>query len=216
MEIKWLGHASFEVKSKAGTTIIIDPFDDAIGLKWKKRHADILLISHEHHDHNNQAGVDAYFTAEGPGEYEVKEIPITAIRTYHDTETGAERGVNTCYSFVVDGLTVCHLGDLGHKLSGEQAEELSGADVLMVPVGGHYTIDGATAAEVVSQLEPQVVIPMHYQTPDLKLSQQLDEVGVFMKALGQEQWEAQPSFRTSSRDSLSGEMRVIVLEPAKS
>src|SRR5690606_15736601 len=109
-------------------------------------------------------------------------------RTYHDTSSGAERGVNTCYTFQVDGLTVCHLGDLGHKLSGEQAEELSGVDVLMVPVGGHYTIDGATAAEVVSQLEPQIVIPMHYQTPGLTLSTQLEEVNVFMKALGHEQW----------------------------
>ena len=212
MEITWLGHSAFSIQSKTAK-IVFDPFDDSIGLPWKHRDADLLLISHEHHDHNNQAGVHADFVAEGPGEYEVKEVAVTGTRLYHDTSKGAERGNVTAYSVEVEGITVCHLGDLGHKLSGEQAEELSNADVLFVPVGGHFTVDGPTAAEVVNQLEPRIVIPMHYQIPGLSLGVELDGLEPFMKALGQEQWEARPSLKLTSKDSLPGEMKVVVLEP---
>lgn len=214
MEINWLGHAAFSIHTKSAT-IIIDPFEDKIGLKWQKRDADILLVTHEHFDHNNQAGVHAHFTAEGPGEYEVKEVAITGTRLFHDANKGADRGLITAYTIEAEGVTICHLSDLGHKLSGEQAEELSSVDILMVPVGGHFTIDGATAAEVVSQLEPRIVIPMHYQIDGLNVGETLDGLEPFMKALGQESWETRPSFKVGAKDAMPADMKVVVLEPRK-
>ncbi len=214
MEISWLGHSSFFIQTKTAS-IIIDPFDEKIGLPWRKRDADILLISHEHFDHNNQAGVNAQFTAEGPGEYEVKEVAITGTQLYHDAAKGEQRGRVTAYTLEAEAITVCHLGDLGHKLSGDQVEDMPSIDVLMIPVGGKFTIDGAMAAEVVNQLEPRIVIPMHYQTSDLQLSEELDGLEPFMKALGKEEWSTQPNLKITSRDALSGEMKVVVLEPKK-
>lgn len=214
MDINWLGHAAFSIQTKTAS-IIIDPFDEKIGLPWRKQDADVLLVSHEHFDHNNQAGVNAKFIAEGPGEYEVKEVAITGTQLYHDAVKGEQRGWVTAYTIEADNITVCHLSDLGHKLSGEQVEDLPSIDVLMIPVGGKFTIDGATAAEVVNQLEPQVVIPMHYAIPGLKIGEELDGFEPFMKALGKENWETQSSLKITSRDSLSGELKVVVLEPKK-
>lgn len=214
MDINWLGHAAFSIQTKTAS-IVIDPFDEQIGLPWRKQAADILLVSHEHLDHNNQAGVDAQFTAEGPGEYEVKEVAITGTQLFHDASKGEQRGRVTAYSIEADNITICHLSDLGHKLSGEQVEELPSVDILMIPVGGKYTIDGATAAEVVNQLEPQIVIPMHYQIPGLKLDEELDGFEPFMKALGKETWETQSVLKVGNRDSLGGELKVVVLEPKK-
>jgi L-ascorbate metabolism protein UlaG (beta-lactamase superfamily) len=210
MEITWFGQAAFSLKGK-NATVVIDPFDPKIGLSWTKQSADILLMSHDHKDHHYAEGVSAGFSAEGPGEYEVKDVSITGTRLYHDNQKGAERGVNTAFTLELDGVTVCHLGDVGHELSGEQAEELSNCDILMIPVGGVYTIDGQAAAKMVSQLEPRIVIPMHYQLPGLQLSNELSGVEPFMKSLGQEQWQAQPNLKVT-KDSLPAEMSIVVLE----
>lgn len=214
MEITWLGHSAFLIKTKTAT-IITDPFEEKIGLPWHKQEADILLVSHDHYDHNNQSGVSTTFTAEGPGEYEVKEVAITGTQLYHDTSKGEQRGRTTAYTLEAENITVCHLGDLGHKLSGEQVEDMPSVDILLIPIGGKYTIDGTIAAEVVNQLEPQIVIPMHYQTPGLKLGEELDGLEPFMKALGKEAGEVQPSLKVNSREALGGELKVVILEPKK-
>jgi L-ascorbate metabolism protein UlaG (beta-lactamase superfamily) len=177
-------------------------------------YGEILLMSHTHADHHHAAGVVAGFTAEGPGEYEVKEVSIAGTRLYHDAVKGAQRGVITAFTIAAEGLTVCHLSDLGHELTTEQIEMLQAPDVLLIPVGGHFTIDGATAAKVASQLEARLVIPMHYQLPGLTLPEQLEGLEPFMKALGQESWETLPSLKVT-KDSLSEDMRVVVLEPRK-
>jgi L-ascorbate metabolism protein UlaG (beta-lactamase superfamily) len=213
MDIIWHGQAAFTLKGK-GATVVIDPFDPKIGLPWSKQSADILLMTHDHADHHYAAGVDAHFTAEGPGEYEVKDVSITGTRLFHDNQKGAERGVITAFTIEMDGLTICHLGDVGHELSGEQTEELSNCDVLMIPVGGHFTIDGQTAAAMASQLEPAIVIPMHYQLPGLQLGVELGGVEPFMKGLGKAEWHPQPSLKVT-KDSLPSEMTVAVLEPRK-
>ena len=210
MDITWLGHSSFKIKAKSAT-LVIDPFDPQIGLPWAKQSADILLMSHGHSDHHYAQGVDAGFTVDGPGEYEVKDVTITGVRVFHDPTNGSERGVNTAYSMLADGLTIVHLGDLGHELSAEQAEELTSPDVLMIPIGGHYTIDGSAAAKVVSQLEPRMVIPMHYATPELKLPAQLEGLEPFLKALGKEMPEVQPVLKVT-KESLPDELKVVVLE----
>ena len=213
MDIFWLGQSAFRLKTKTAT-IIIDPFSPEIGLPWTKQPADILLMSHEHPDHHHQDGVEAGFTAEGPGEYEVKEVTIAGTRLYHDAVKGAERGPITAFSLVAENMTICHLSDLGHELQAEQVEALTGADVLMIPVGGVYTIDGAAAAKVISQLEPRIVIPMHYKIPGLSEQLPLESLDVFMKALGKEQGESLTSLRIT-KDTLPDEMRVVVLEPKR-
>ena len=118
----------------------------------------------------------------GPGEYEIGGVLIIGIATFHDKEKGEKRGKNTVYLLEIDEITICHLGDLGHVLTGEQVEEIDDVDVLLLPVGGVSTINAATAAEVVRQIEPKVVIPMHYQTPALK--KELEPVGKFLKEIG--------------------------------
>ena len=213
MDIIWHGQAAFTIKGK-NATVVIDPFDPKIGLPWNKQTADILLITHGHDDHHYDQGVDAGFSAEGPGEYEVKEVAITGTRLYHDNQKGAERGKITAFTLTIDGVTVCHLGDVGHDLSGDQTEELSNCNILMIPVGGVYTIDGQAAAKMVSQLEPNIVIPMHYQIPGLSLGNELTGVEPFMKAIGQEEWHAQPMLKVT-KDSLPSEMQIVVLDPKK-
>lgn len=209
MDITWFGQSAFIIKGK-NATVAVDPFGPEIGLKYPKQKADILLMTHEHQDHHFAEGVEAGFTAEGPGEYEVKDVSIVGTRVYHDNQKGAERGVVTAFSFVIDDITICHLGDLGHELSGEQIEELSNSNVLLIPVGGHYTIDATTAAKVAAQLEPSIVIPMHYKVPGLKI-EELAEVEDFMKAMGKNDWQAQPNLKIT-KDSLPEELSVTVLE----
>lgn len=168
MRIGFLGHASFIIKGR-DATVVTDPFDPkTTGLKFPKVHADIVTISHQHSDHNafeNVAGNPKVLDT--PGEYEVKGVSIFGISTFHDTKQGQERGRNTVFRIEMDKIRLCHLGDLGHTLSEEILGQIGEVDILFVPVGGVYTIDAAEASEVVSSVEPKVVIPMHYKTKDL-------------------------------------------------
>ena len=168
MDISYLGHSSFRIRTK-NATVITDPFDPGmVGLKFAKQSADIVTISHDHKDHNNLDDVkEVKKVVNGPGEYEIMGVSIIGMQTYHDEEKGAKRGKNTVYIFEADELTVCHLGDLGHKLSDKEVEELGDIDVLLIPVGGEYTIGPTQAAELVRSIEPKIVIPMHYQTEGL-------------------------------------------------
>lgn len=214
MEISPLGHASFRIKGKQAN-IITDPFDPSmVGLKFPKTQADIVTISHEHQDHNFPSNIEgAEIVLTGPGEYEIKGVSIRGVATYHDDDKGNKRGKNILFYFIVDGIALLHCGDLGHKLSEDQAEAFPVVDILMIPIGGTYTIDAKTACQVVQQLEPKIVIPMHYN--HAKLNQQVfgGLLGVtdFLKEMGKEGIEAVPKL-TITRERLPQELQVVVLE----
>jgi L-ascorbate metabolism protein UlaG (beta-lactamase superfamily) len=185
MEITWHGQSFFEIKSKdPAVKIAIDPFDETIGLRVTKPEADILLISHDHNDHSNKKVVKGNpFIIEEPGEYEVHDVYIKAIASFHNQSQGQEGGLNNIYVFQCEDIKVCHLGDFGQKeLSDEQLEAIGNVDILMIPVGGVYTLDAKGASKVISQVEPRLVIPMHYQIRGLKLK--LDPLDKFLKEMG--------------------------------
>lgn len=209
MELSWLGHACFRVKNRE-TTLILDPYGAQGGGTRGFGEADVVTISHEHPAHSNVAAVGGKpRVIRGPGEYEVAGVLITGIRTYHDDKKGAERGKNTAYVIEMDELRVCHLGDLGHVPSADQAEELSGAEILLIPVGGGTTIDAEVAAEVISLLEPRIVVPMHYKTDGT--SENLEQLDRFLKQMGV--GAGQPIGRLNvTKTSLPLETTVTVLE----
>lgn len=210
MEIDWFGHACFRLRGREGT-VITDPYTKEIGLSFPRPRGDIVTISHEHPGHRYVDGVKGDpRVLNGPGEYEIKNIFVTGIPTAHDKRGGRDRGPNTVYTIDLDGLTICHLGDLGHVPTQPQAEAFGNVNILLVPVGGVSTINGAEAAEIVSLLEPQVVIPMHYQHADLAFK--LDPPTKFFKELGVKPPSEIPSFKVT-KDSLPKEMQVILLEP---
>ena len=168
MDITYLGHSSFRLKGKTAS-LVIDPFDPKeIGFSFPKISADIVTISHDHKDHNNAELVkDVRKVISGPGEYEINEVSIIGIASYHDDKKGAKRGKNTIYVIEMDGQRIVHLGDLGHKLSEKFIEKVGSVDILMIPVGGEYTIGAARATELVRAIEPNIIIPMHYKVPKL-------------------------------------------------
>jgi L-ascorbate metabolism protein UlaG (beta-lactamase superfamily) len=164
-DIHYLGHSCFRLRGRDGI-VICDPFDRSVGLDLGKPTAHIVTVSHKHPDHANIAAVkpmrERLFTIEGPGEYEVGGILISGVRTFHDKRKGADLGTNTAYVIHMDDVVFCHLGDLGHELSTHQIDEIGTVDVLFVPVGGGETIGPIEAVGVISQIEPRLVIPMHY------------------------------------------------------
>ena len=168
MKIKWLGHAAFLITSDSGIRIITDPYETSDALKYGeiKESADIVTVSHDHLDHNNVAAVQGSPQVVR-GTTEVKGIKFKGIPAYHDNAGGSQRGRNTVFCFEVDGVNVCHMGDLGHVLSDKQVNELGKVDVLLIPVGGFFTIDAKAASQVCDQLKPRVIIPMHYKTDKL-------------------------------------------------
>jgi len=165
MKLKWLGHSAFEITSDAGIKLITDPYatDDRLSYGEIKESADIVTVSHDHFDHNNVSAVRG-----NPeivrGTTEIKGIKFRGIPTYHDEAKGQQRGKNTIFCFEVDGAKVCHLGDLGHTLGDKQIAELGEVDILLIPVGGFYTINAMAASQICDQLKPRVIIPMHYKT----------------------------------------------------
>lgn len=210
MDISWLGHASFRIKGKTAG-VVCDPYDAQIGLKFPKVEADIVTVSHDHYDHNAASLVGGSpFVIQGPGEYEIKGVNIVGVSSFHDNKGGKERGKNTLYNISVDGIGVAHLGDFGQDaLSSEQIETLGNVDILMLPVGGVYTIDAATAAKIVSSLEPSVIIPMHYFDKDVKVD--LEPVDKFLKEMGKE--DVAPTKKlTITKDRLPSEPSVVLLE----
>ncbi len=210
MDIYFYGQACFKLKGKTAS-VVIDPYkEDFTGLKLPKDLSAIVGIStHNHDDHNNLGVITgAELLVTGPGEYEVGGVSITGVSTYHDKEKGEQRGKNTVYNISVDGLNIVHLGDLGDKLTEEQVDEIGSTDILLVPVGGIYTIDSKTASDIVSQLEPKIVIPMHYQLPGLKF--ELDPLENFLKEMGFESTEPLPKLSVT-RDKLPDELQVVVL-----
>lgn len=170
MKIQWLGHASFLITSDSGVKILTDPYEPggyngAIKYGALKEPVDVVTISHEHPDHAyHQMAQGNPMILRGPGEFIACGISFDGVPTAHDTSCGSERGKNTVFRFTVDGIKICHAGDLGHILSQDQAAELGSIDVLMVPVGGYFTVSPADAWKVAEQLDAKIVIPMHYKT----------------------------------------------------
>jgi len=165
MKIKWLGHSAFLIMSDSGTRIITDPYktDDALKYGEIKESADIVTVSHDQHtDHNNVAAVQGNPQVVRKTT-EAKGIKFKGIPTYHDDVGGSKRGSNTILCFEVDGVKMCHLGDLGHLLSDKQIAELGEVDVLFSPMAGFYTIDAATASQICDRIKPKVIIPMHFR-----------------------------------------------------
>jgi len=212
MEIKYFGHSCFLLRDK-NATLLIDPFSPEVGLKLPRIATDIVTVTHDHYDHNNTGIVQAKmreepFIIKGPGEYEVSGVSIFGVATYHDNSLGKERGRNTIYIIIMDGIRLAHLGDLGHVLTDEQLEEVNGVDILFIPTGGIYTLDAKEAVEVIGQIEPRVVIPMHYQLPGLKIK--LNPVEDFLKEMGLK--EIKPLDKlVISRERLPEEREVVVL-----
>ncbi len=169
MKIKYLAHAAFLITSDSGVRIVTDPYATSPGIKHGeiKETADIVTVSHEHGDHNNTGAVRGNPKIVRSGG-EVKGIKIRAIPAAHDDKGGSQRGKNTIFCFEVDGVNICHAGDLGHTLSEEQVKAIGKVDVLMIPVGGFFTIDAKTATKVGEQLKPRIIIPMHYKTEKLE------------------------------------------------
>lgn len=212
MKIKWLGHASFLITSDSGVRIITDPYEPNDKLLYGAidESADIATVSHDHFDHGNVAAVKGAPQVV-KGDAEIRGIKFKGIATFHDSSGGKERGSNTIFCFEVDGVKVCHLGDLGHELTTEQAAQAGAVDVLLLPVGGFYTIDATVAGRVAEQLKPRVVIPMHFKNS--KCDFPIAGVEEFLR--GKENI-SQPD--ASEVEFRAGEIppttRIIVLKPA--
>lgn len=209
MEITWLGHSCFRIKGKS-ITIITDPYSLDLGYSLGEPTAHIVTVSHQHSGHSYVQGIGGEpRLVAGPGEYEIGGVMIMGIATFHDGEKGEKRGKNTVYVMEVEEVSVCHLGDLGHVLTAEQVEELDNVDVLLLPVGGVSTIDASEAVEVVRQIDPKVVIPMHYKTE--ALSGELEPVEKFLKEIGVEDVVSQPKL-SLTKSSLPITTQVFLLD----
>lgn len=212
MYITWFGQSCFKLQDKAGSdavTLVTDPFDGSYGLRVPKLEADILTISHEHKDHNNREAVKGNpYIIDAPGEYEIKDVAIEGVEVFHDEKEGRERGKVAAYRISMDDITIVHLGDLCHALNSKQLETLAGADILLIPVGGTYTLNAKKAVEVVSQIEPRIVIPMHYKIPGLKV--ELEEVEKFIKELGVKP-RMEEKLKISKRDLPQEDMELVIL-----
>jgi len=192
--------------------VVTDPYPPAVGLKLGRMDAEVVTISHEHDNHSyTQVVRDGAYEIRGPGEYEVAGVSVIGVPTYHDEQRGARHGRNTVYLIEIDDVRVCHLGDLGHKLDDAEAEAVASPDVLLVPVGGRTAMNAAQAAEVVRQLEPRYVVPMHYAIPGLKL--ELDPIDRFLKEMGVTASEPQPKLAVQKSSVSEYETKVVVLEP---
>ena len=208
MEITWLGHSCFRLKGK-DITVITDPHDSSSGYTLGRVQADVVTVSHDSPDHANIAAVTGNpRIVEGPGEYEIAGVLITGIAT-HKGGNGSGGQRNTAYLIEMDDLAICHLGDLNTVLSVEQVERMNMASVLLLPVGGRNTINAAQASEVVSQIEPRLVIPMHFMTEASALD--LDPVAKFLREMGVTDPSPQPKL-TVSRGSLPEETTVVLLD----
>jgi L-ascorbate metabolism protein UlaG (beta-lactamase superfamily) len=211
VEITWLGHSCFSIKGKE-KIIITDPCPPHLGCLLNNPHADIVTVSHFHPGHSYIEGVaNNPKQIKGPGEYEIGKTFITGIATFHDNERGKIRGKNTVYAIEIDGISLCHLGDLGHPLTSQLIEELGSIDVLFLPVGEISTISVDTATEIVKQVNPRVILPMHYKT---EKRDDLQPVDKFLRRMGIREVERRANL-SFTQSSLPTSMQTVVLDYAK-
>ena len=181
IRIRWFGHSCFEINN-GETCLVTDPHDGhSIGIPTPSVKADIILVSHDHYDHNSVKTVEKKESrvVTDEGEREILDVKIHGIGSFHDPEKGEKRGRNTIYSFVIDDVSFCHLGDLGHELDDEIIQKIGKVDILFIPIGGTFTIDGKQAWNVIKAVKPRIVIPMHYKIGGLSLP--IDDIDVFLK-----------------------------------
>lgn len=212
MILTYLGHSCFKIQDKIGSegiTIITDPFDKTVGFKIPTFDVDIATISHNHHDHNNFKCLNGHPSlVDTAGEYDIKGVVINGIESFHDSENGNKRGENIIYKINIDDITIVHLGDLGHILENKQLEKLAETDILLIPVGGVYTLDAKKAVEVVSQIEPRIVIPMHYKTKESKI--EIEGVEKFIKEMGMKPTEEE-KLKISKKDLPQEDLELVVM-----
>lgn len=214
MEISWLGHSCFQLRGKQ-VILVTDPFTPQPGTEQRlsKLNAAIVTISHQHPGHNFVEGVGGKpRVVRGPGEYEISDVLITGVAAYHDDQQGKQLGRNTIYVIHMDALVICHLGDLGHTLQEEQLEEVADADILLVPIGGQHTINATRAVEVISQVEPHIVIPMHYRPTPGGVPESGDALDKFCREMGIKTVNMQQKLSVT-RSNLPTETQVIFLAP---
>lgn len=218
-EIQYLGHSCFRLRGREGV-VLTDPFDRSVGLDIGKPTASIVTISHGHPDHANSAAVkparERLFVVDGAGEYEVGGVLVTGVRTYHDKKKGEERGKNTVYVIHLDDVVFCHLGDLGHELTAQQIDDIGSVDVLFVPVGGDETIGPAEAVGVIGQLEPRIVVPMHYAPGEQSsFTSDLAPLDKFTHELGLKEYTAETKLMVNTGNLPGDEeqTRIVIMRP---
>ena len=214
MKIKWLGHASFLITSRDGLRVITDPYTVGGGIDYSpiRETADVVVVSHDHSDHNNVSTVQGKpEVVKGSGKKTAKSIQFKGVGTSHDAAQGKQRGTNTVFCFTIDDMRLCHLGDLGHVLGPGQVTEIGAVDILFVPVGGFFTIDASVASQVCDQLKPKIVIPMHFKTA--KCAYPLAGVEDFLK--GKKNVRKAPGSEAEfEREKLPAATEIVVLQPA--
>lgn len=210
VSFRWFGQACFEIKNSIA--IVTDPHDgSSIGLKRPNIKGDIVTVSHLHFDHASGKELVSKKNTEvieGSVKREVKGIEIEGISSFHDKAEGNKRGENTIFVFELEDFGICHLGDLGHKLSGEKIEETKPVDILLIPVGGNYTINAREAVDVAKDLEPRIVIPMHYKVKGLEVDISSEEE--FLQLVKDGGWETEERDKANVK-SLPEERKVIKL-----
>jgi L-ascorbate metabolism protein UlaG (beta-lactamase superfamily) len=209
MTITWYGHSCFRLETK-DFSLLIDPFSPEIGLRPPKIKDNVVLVSHNHYDHNNTESLpEDTLLINGPGEYEVKGVFIKGIQSFHDKNQGRERGLNTIYAIKIEDLILVHMGDFGEGvLSEEQVEKIGEVDVLMIPVGGIYTLNYKEAIEVISQIEPKIIVPMHYKIPDLKID--IEGPEKFLKEMSLTPEKADKLYKIQKKNLPTEEMKLVV------
>lgn len=215
MNITWHGFSCFKIEEKAAggeVTLVIDPFEPEDGKKLPRNiTADIVVSSHDHPRHGNIKDIGGTpFVITGPGEFEVKEMFVTGVPTYHDMVEGKEKGTNTMYYITVGDVHMVHLGDLNHPLEEKHMEELHNIDVLFVPVGSGGALSAKQAVDVIGQLEPRVIIPMHYKSGGV--GAKLDGIEPFLKAMGLAKPEVVSKFKIAKKELPQDEMKIVLLE----
>lgn len=211
MKIEWLGHSSFRLTESTGISVVTDPFDaNKLGISYPQISADYVTVSHKHFDHDAIGNIKGYKSIiDMPGTYDLCGVTVYGLISYHDHKKGALRGRNTVYKIRMDGVEVCHLGDIGEELSPMLAELIGSINILMVPIGGHYTINARQAKEYVDMLMPDVVIPMHYMVEGC--TSNLDELDNFLRLFDEDNIEYAGETLDFDRTDFDGERtRVIV------
>lgn len=211
MEITWYGHSCFRLTERGLSTVVVDPYNsNAVGYNPLKLKADIIAVSHDAPGHNHiQAARGAEHILKSPGEYEIGGVFITAVQTDGHGRKKEDRPRNLLHVFDYDGLTIAHLGDLKQVPTQSEIEALGNVNVVLIPVGGGGGLNATAAAEIISMIEPSIIIPMHYKTKDTTIP--LDSLEKFIKEMGLQPIEPVPSFKVT-KSSLPGEAKVVILD----
>lgn len=217
MKVEWFGHSCFKLTESTGTSVVTDPYAESIGYGVPELTADIVTISHDHYDHNNKhivKGNPKIINTQKSFEY--NGITISSFRSFHDDEEGSKRGKNLIFKYRIDGIDVCHLGDIGEECNSQIVDLLLPVNVLLIPIGGKYTIDAEKAKEYVDRLMPDFVIPMHFRTRSHTI-RDIDKLEPFLNLFDEENIiKVEDDYIVLDRNDLDSEItKVIVLDRKK-